>query len=186
MRRNNNCASAFAVLRGSVLPRHTRILAYVGHACVRGTHGRSRERGRCTERMHVEAPQSTATLRDRRFVAVLHLAGEKKGNPPACAGVFIFSASRASLSSEIRPIERDSEVRVSRCVQSREIRRVEGVRAYTSVAVHLDLSLCLHECELPWATIEFEESSSRNAEFQRQNLSNSITISKFPTVSIMC
>ena len=71
------------------------------------------ERGRCTERMHDEAPQSTATLRDRRFVAVLHLVGEKEGSPPVSE--CLSSTSRTSISSErYVPVERDFEVRASR------------------------------------------------------------------------
>lgn len=70
------------------------------------------QRGRCTELVHVEAPQSTATLRDRRFVRsppCQTLKGERKierqeeggkrrrgreGHTPA--GVFILRRASSS------------------------------------------------------------------------------------------
>jgi len=164
---------------------YTRMRATQARVCPRIVHrttiGRSSERGRCTERMHDEAPQSTATLRDRRFVVVLHLVGEKEGSPPVSE--CLSSTLRTSISSEIYvPLSE-----ISRCAHLVTVRTCEswkvdrgGGCVLTFVAVHSDCSFrCFFfpcECELSCVTTEFEESP-RNAEFQRQKLS--IVISRF-------
>jgi len=74
--------------------------------------------------MYDEAPQSTATLRVRRFVAVLHIAGEKEGSLPVSE--CLSSASHTSLNSEIRPL---SEISRCACLGTHG-EWTEGVRVY--------------------------------------------------------
>lgn len=163
--------SSAAVLRRGPHSLAARIHA-CGHASTRVSAraatviGRS-ERGRCTERMHDEAPQSTATLRDRRFVlqrVTRRVRAERVHLPVSECLSSVSSAQRVSSSRDTFHLTRFRGARVCatlRCVRIAEggprgcVVPTRGTGAFGSPSPSFTYP---YECELLCVTTEFEES----------------------------
>lgn len=159
LRRNNNCASASAILQGSyalAIRIHVR-----RHACVRGSHGdRPQPRGREVHRTNVRRGASVDRHPSRPTVRRRSPSRQREEGESTCLGVFILCMFILACEHQLRDISHWARFRGARI-------SLHAIRAKSLIAeggsrgcfwISLSLSFFPYECELPWVTVKFEES----------------------------